>query len=121
MMGKNLQQRVDPNFYSRLMGQKGMEGMVIDGDFYYPINDGTLPLDRAMLLGVWQQILMGVAQDPQLRQVYSLPELFRFVADLGGARNIDQFKVQVQPDAAIEGQLANGNIMPVVPGMGQPA
>lgn len=115
MMGMNLQQRIDPAFYAKVLGQKkAMEGMLIDGDFYYPINDGTLPLDRAALLSVWQQILMGVAGDPELRRSYSLPELFRFVADLGGARNIDQFKVKVVPDAQIEQNMANGSVAPLI-------
>ena len=32
----------------------------IVGDFYYPINDGTLPLDRVALLDIWQQIFQAV-------------------------------------------------------------
>ena len=96
MMGMNIQQKMDVDFYNRMLGAKAFEGPLaptgITGDFYYPMNDGTLPLDRAALLGVWQQILMGVAKDPELRQTYSLSRIFAFVADLGGARNIDQFK-----------------------------
>lgn len=110
MMGMNLQQRIDPEFYMRVLGQKAQLGNIQNADFYYPINDGTLPLDRAMLLQVWTQILQGVAADPELRSVYSLPQLFGFVADLGGARNIDQFKVEVKPDAQIEQGLASGQL-----------
>lgn len=113
MMGANLQQRVDKQFYARVLGQKALEGDIQNADFYYPINDGTLPLDRAALFSVWQQILMGVAQDPELRQAYSMTKLFGFVADLGGARNIDQFKTQVVPDAAIEQGLAQGTLAPL--------
>lgn len=101
MMGCNLQQRMDQEFYARVLGSQGQQAPIrmenIAGDFYYPINDGTLPLDRAAMLNVWQQILLGVAKDPELRQNYSLSKLFAYVAELGGARNIDQFKVSVAP------------------------
>lgn len=116
MMGSNIQQRVQEEFLLKVLGKKAAEGDIRSADFYYPINDGTLPLDRAALLQVWQQILMGIAQDPELRANYSLPKIFAFVADLGGARNIDSFKVDVKPDAAIEQGMADGSLMPL-PGM----
>lgn len=129
MMGMNLQQKMDVDFYNRMIGEKALAGPLnptgITGDFYYPMNDGTLPLDRAALLSVWQQILMGVARDPQLRQDYSIAKIFAFVADLGGARNIDQFKQQpaaqpgvqgqviAQPDQQVAEQAAAGQLRPL--------
>jgi hypothetical protein len=116
MMGSNLQQRMDPEFYQRVLGAKGLKAPLtpagISGDFYYPMNDGTLPLDRAALLSVWQQILLGVAKDPELRRNYSLTKLFAYVADLGGARNIDSFKVVPMPDAQVQQQVQNGQLVP---------
>jgi hypothetical protein len=119
LMGMNLQQRCNVEFYNRVLGQAGAEGpfikseMDIAGDFYYPINDGTLPLDRALMLQVWQQILMGVAQDPELRANYSMTKLFAYVADLGGARNIESFKTVVQPNAAVQQGAAAGDMVPL--------
>ena len=118
MMGVNLQQRMNTDFYRKVLGQNADPAMLISGpesiagDFNYPINDGTLPLDRAMLLQVWKEILMGVAQDPELRQTYSLPKLFAYVADLGGATNIDTFKVDVQPNQQVEAGVQAGNLIP---------
>ena len=119
MMGINLQQRLDPAFYNKVLGPdadgkpflNGPES--VSGDFNYPINDGTLPLDRALLLSVWKEILLAVAQDPELRQTYSLPEIFAYVADLGGARNIETFKIAVQPDGMVQQQAQAGNIVPL--------
>jgi hypothetical protein len=117
MMGINLQQRLDVGFYQRVLGNSDPAMVIanaesIAGDFAYPINDGTLPLDRAMLLNVWKEILMAVAQDPELRQNYSLPKIFSYVADLGGASNIDTFKVQMMGQGQIDQGLAAGNLVP---------
>lgn len=118
MMGINLQQRMNADFYRKVLGNQMDPSLLITGpesiagDFNYPINDGTLPLDRALLLQVWQQILMGVAQDPELRATYSLPKIFQYVADLGGATNIETFKVATQPDAMVEQQAQAGNLVP---------
>jgi hypothetical protein len=114
MMGMNLQQKMDVDFYNRMIGEKALAGPLaptgITGDFYYPMNDGTLPLDRAALLSVWQQIMMGVAKDQELRRDYSLGKIFAFVADLGGARNIDQFKNQ---PAAQPGGMPSAQVVPM--------
>ena len=118
MMGVNLQQRMNPDFYRKVLGQQADPGLMITGpesiagDFNYPINDGTLPLDRALLLQVWKEILMGVAQDPELRQTYSLPKIFQYVADLGGASNIETFKIQQMPDQMVAEGAAAGNLVP---------
>jgi hypothetical protein len=124
MMGMNLQQRLDANFYRRVLGNSDPQMVIagpdsIAGDFNYPINDGTLPLDRAMLLQVWQQILMGVAQDQELRSTYSLPKIFSYVADLGGAVNIETFKIA--PDQIVQAGAASGQLIPtsaIAGGMG---
>jgi len=87
----------------------------ITGDFHYPIHDGTLPLDRVALLDVWKEIFVAVAQDPELRGTFSLPKIFEFLADLGGAKNLDAFKldVQVAPDEQVQEAAAAGNAVPV--------
>jgi hypothetical protein len=70
---------------------------MICGQFNYQVSDGTLPYDKTALVEIWKDILFGVAKDPELRQDYSLPDIFRYVAELGGAKNIDSFKRQQQP------------------------
>lgn len=70
------------------------------GQFNYQVSDGTLPYDKMALLETWKEIMFGVAKDPELRQNYSLPQIFRYVAELGGAKNIDSFKQQQLPAPA---------------------
>jgi hypothetical protein len=77
---------------------------MIVGQFNYQVSDGTLPYDKTALVEIWKDILFGVAKDPELRQDYSLPEIFRYVAELGGAKNIDSFKRQQLPSQPTAGQ-----------------
>jgi hypothetical protein len=95
----NIQQRMQQGFMLELMGedQKLQEigPEMLTGDFHYPVHDGTLPLDRVALMEVWQQVALGIAQDPQLRQVFDLPKIVEYIAELGGARNISAFKLAI--------------------------
>ena len=86
---------------------------MLTGDFHYPINDGTLPLDRVALLDVWKEIFMGVAQDQQLRSQFDVIELFKYTAELGGAKNIERFQVQAMPDQQVMDQMQAGNMKPM--------
>lgn len=67
------------------------------GSFDYMISDGSLPYDKTALLEVWKEIMLGVAQDPELRQNYSLSRIFEYVAELGGAKNISSFGQTANP------------------------
>jgi hypothetical protein len=104
----NTQQFMSPEFEYWVLGEDAKKAPIslgqeqVIGDFNYPINDGTLPIDNVALLEVWKEILMGVAQDPELRQTYSISEIFSFVASLGGARNIETFKIQMTPQGAMD-------------------
>jgi len=103
----NIQQRTDEEFLLELLGESSAETQIkitqenLAGDFHYPIHDGTLPLDRVALMQVWKELAMSIAQDPELRSTFSLPRIVEYVAELGGARNIDEFKIAVlQPGQA---------------------
>ena len=69
--------------------------------------------------------MMAVMQDPELRQTYSIPKLFGYVAELGGAKNLDSMKLM--PQEQIQQQAQAGNLVPTnalpqgggqTPGMG---
>ena len=128
----NILQYMPEDFYQNIGGVQGMDehfrSMGLDpsasvnispemlvGDFHFPVHDGTLPLDKVALLGVWKEIFLGVASDPELRQQFSVPNIFEYVAELGGAKNISQFKLdlQVAPDAQLQQQAQAGNMMPL--------
>lgn len=116
-MSLNIQQNMTEEFAYQVMGQKGlMEPLIIRpqdivGDFYYPIHDGTLPIDKIATLDIWKEILMAVLQDPGLRAGYNVGKIFEFVAELGGARNITSFKLA--PQEQIQNEIAMGAGVPV--------
>lgn len=96
-MISNIQQFMPDEMWVQMTGDVGSESLkltpeMVVGSYNYQISDGSLPYDKQALLETWQEIMFGIAKDPELRQTYSLPEIFRYVALLGGAKNIDQFK-----------------------------
>lgn len=85
---------------------------------YMPIN-GSLPIDRVALANTMKEVLAGAVKIPQIGATYDLPRLFAFIYETLGVRNIDQFRVQVQPDAQVAAQAQAGNLVPL-PGGGAP-
>src|SRR5690606_31063976 len=82
-MGEKLGQNVTPD--------------MLAGSFNFQVSDGSLPMDKAALVEVWKEILFGLARDPELRQRFDLVEVFKYTAELGGAKNIDSFQRQEAP------------------------
>lgn len=117
----NYQQFLSAPFEARVLGQEGLMNSVritpddIEGDFFFPINDGTLPLDKVATLEVWKDIWLGIINDPtgQLRQEYNTGAIFRFMAQLGGAQNIDEFRTTVASPGQIDQQAQAGNLVPL--------
>lgn len=99
----NIQQFMPEKMWVEVTGDDGtpnslqMTADMLVGSFNYQVSDGSLPFDKQALIEVWKEILFGVAQDPELRQEWSISKIFRYVADLGGARNIDSFKRAMMP------------------------
>ena len=117
----NNQQFLTEEFYIDVVGEAGQEAPVrispemVVGDFYFPVHDGTLPLDRVALLDVWKEIFIAVSQDQELRNTFSVTKIFEHIAELGGARNIDAFKLNlgVADDEAVDKQVQAGNMVPI--------
>ena len=125
----NNQQNLEDDFFMKIVGQEGSQTPIhitpemLVGDFYYPINDGTLPIDRVATIDIWKQIFMAITQDPQMSQEYDRGKIFEYIAELSGARTIKDFKVQpgqmptvmpnLQPDAQVQAQAQAGNVVPM--------
>lgn len=115
----NYQANMSEAFQVSVLGQNGqMDSVIIDpdnvqGDFYFPVHDGTLPIDKVGMLDIWRQIFLGIAQDPELRQRYDMPAMFNFIAQLGGATNISSFQLQVQPTQDAMQQVDTGAGVPL--------
>lgn len=110
------------------------------GQRYIPINpreiagfydfvpvDGTLPVDRFAQVNLWQTLLANMARVPGALQNYDISKIFAYVAQLGGLKNIDRFRVQVLPDQQVAQMQQAGSVVPMkanlnepgqVPGMG---
>jgi hypothetical protein len=122
MMALNIQQNMTQEFYLKIVGQKGMENpiqigpMDVAGDFWFPVSDGTLPMDRAALMETWKEIWMAISQNPMLSQQYDQGKIFDYLAELGGAKNIDAFKITPAAQGQINAGLQSGNIAPLGPG-----
>lgn len=70
----------------------------IAGAYDYTPVDGTLPIDRFAMVNMWTNLFGQLRQMPQIAQAYDLGRVFEFVAQLGGLKNIKQFRMQVVPD-----------------------
>jgi hypothetical protein len=125
-MISNIQQFMPDEMWVEVTGDDGqldsrkMTPDMLVGSFNFQISDGTLPFDKQALVEVWKEIMLGVAQDPELRQGWDLNEIFRYTADLGGAKNIDSFRRQPPPQvqtAAMADPGSDPNLQALGPAM----
>lgn len=100
---------------------------MIAGMYDFVPVDGTMPVDRFAQVNLWQQLMASMAKVPGALQQYDLSKIFAFVAQLGGLKNINRFKLQVTPDGMLQQQAQMGNVVPMrsnpmepgqIPGMG---
>lgn len=124
MWTMNYQNYMTQEFELAVLGREGVQNTVritpdnIQGDFTFPVQDGTLPMDKVGMLDVWKEILMGVAQDPELRQRFDIVQIFEWVAELGGAQNIENFKLNVVPNGQAQEAIGSGQGIPLGAAMG---
>ncbi len=117
MQTLNVMQYISDEFYAEVTGTNGQpEGVSISpdmlvGDFHYPIHDGTMPMDKIALLDIWRQIFGLMQTDPVLRQTYSVPKTFEFMAELGGIVNLPSFRITTKPDAQVEEEFQRGQLL----------
>lgn len=74
--------------------------------------DGSLPVDRTAQVNMWNQLMQQAGALPQVMAQFDMTKIFAFVAQLAGLKNINQFKIQVVPDAMMQDQLQAGNSIP---------
>jgi hypothetical protein len=76
----------------------------IQGRYYFPLHDGTAPLDPQKNADLWLQIFELIGRVPSLAERFDLVEIFRYMVSALGVRNIDQFLKEETPteEAAAE-------------------
>jgi hypothetical protein len=94
----NTQQYLSEDFATTILGAEGEELAMysdeINGVFTYPVHDGSLPTDKFALAEIWKDILTGVASDDELRMRYDIGQIFEKAAELAGAQDIQQMRLQ---------------------------
>lgn len=92
----------------------------ISGFFNFVPVDGALPIDRAAQANLWKDMMSNLRMmPPQVAMGFDWVKIFTWVGSLAGLKNINQFKIQVMPDAALAGQAQQGNVIPM-PGASPP-
>lgn len=89
---------------------------VIAGNYDFIPVDGTMPADRFAMVQMWNQLMQSMANFPQILQQYDIGGIFGYIAQLGGIKNLKQFRINVVPDGQLFGQAGAGNVIPIPPG-----
>ncbi len=96
----------------------------IQGRYYFPLHDGTAPLDPQKNADLWLQIFELVGRVPSLSERFDIVEIFRYMVAALGIRNIDQFMRQPEvaevPEAGAVGQALAEGLLPEGEGMVPP-
>jgi len=99
-------------------GGVSIDPFSIIADFDVVFKDGSFGNADAQTLTFWQQMFGSVSNDPELRQLFDVPRIFKHIARLAGAKDVGSFVKQtpiggtVMPDEMVAQQLAAGNLMP---------
>lgn len=83
------------------------------GNYDFVPVDGALPVDRMAMATLWQNIMAQMRNYPALLTQFDMAKVFTYVAQLGGIRNIDQFKIQIIPDGIAQAAAQAGNLVPM--------
>lgn len=91
------------------------------GEFFFPIHDGSMPLDPVRMSETWERIMGGMSKIPPLMAQYDIGKVFERAVKTLGVRNMEDFKLrpQVMPDQQVMQNVQRGNLVPA--GVGGPA
>ena len=120
MMVQNAQQFYDEEMKFRIAGDllNPMNTMIVRPDMitgfydFIPV-DGTLPIDRFALGTLWKEILLAMPQIPQVAAQFDIGKIFGFMVQQFGIKNLNQFRIQIQPDAMLTRDAQAGNVVPI--------
>ena len=83
----------------------------LSGEFDFIPVDGTLPIDRFATASLYQQLLMGAGQLPQVVGRYDIAGIFAWIAKLSGIRNLDTFEITPENENKIAQEVQRGNLV----------
>jgi hypothetical protein len=91
----------------------------IAGQYDFVPVDGTMPIDRFAVVNMWSQLMQSMGQMPDVAMQYDFGKIFGYMAQLGGIKNLKQFRVNVTPDERLMQLAAAGNSIPLGGGGGR--
>ena len=79
------------------------------------IKDGSLPTKGAENIETWSQLFQTISTNPQVAQRFDVVRVFKHIARLAGAKNIDSFelKANVQPNETVQSEVQKGNLIAI--------
>lgn len=121
MLTQNTQQYFDQEIQLRVAGELMSTATTlitatpetIAGFYDFVPIDGTLPIDRYAQMNVWMNLFGQIQRMPQIMMQYDLGRIFEYVAQLGGIKNIGQFRVELGSPQYLQNQAMMGNVIPM--------
>lgn len=125
MMLSNTQQYYDQEKVFKVAGELGAQMQRIQitpesiaGQYDFVPVDGTMPIDRFAQANLWKELFTALSSmtdpaNPGPPFGFDLGKIFAYTAQLAGAKNINQFKVDVVPDEELGGLIERGNVRPI--------
>lgn len=123
-MLQNTQQHFDQRRNFRIVGDILGSGYMavgpeeIAGEFDFVAVDGTMPIDRFAMANLWKEMLPVMSGIPQIAVSTDWVKLMQYVAQLGGIKNFNGFKINIVPDAKALLNAQAGNADPLQGGEG---
>jgi hypothetical protein len=135
MMLQNTQQLYDEEKKFKIAGTLNLEGTTgqpgvpggavqvtpedISGFYDFVPVDGTAPIDRLAQATFWKELLVQVASNPLIATEWDVGGMIAHAMKLTGERNIDRFRLSLQPDEKLMRQAALGNNVAIGGNSGQ--
>jgi len=117
---QNTQQYMDEELQLRVAGDAvGAEQFIrvspedIAGFFDYVPADPSAPPDKFAMANLWREFLKDIIAVPGLAQGWDLNKIVSYVMQLAGAKNVNQFRIQVMDDEDVIRQAMMGNLEPI--------
>ena len=80
-----------------------VDAAAITGFYDFVPVDGTMPIDRLAQANFWKELLVQMSRIPEFAMQWDIGGMVAHAMKLQGERNIDRFRIQVQPPGAAPG------------------
>ena len=123
MMVQNTQQKYDGEQKFKIAGDLLQTGQgeqflnvnpdMITGAYDFVPVDGTMPVDRFAQVQMWTNLMTQMRSMPEVGTQYDFGQIFAWVAQLGGLKNINRFKIGILPPGVAASEAGKGNLIPI--------